>query len=117
MCDLCVYQMNPVQDADPQIHEGFREIDHLLSLRRDGEAGHRQVSFLWGEVTCYIHHASFQANDLANRFPATLIVSTNLHAHCSSCSEGTCEHAFDPNKDGRHTSHFLPLYVHESITS
>lgn len=38
--------MNPVQDADPQSHEGFGEIDHLLSLRRDGEAGHRQVRFL-----------------------------------------------------------------------
>lgn len=41
-----VYQMNPVQDADPQSHEGFGEIDHLLSLRCDGEAGHRQVRFL-----------------------------------------------------------------------
>lgn len=45
---LWVYQVNSVQDADAQSHEGFGEIDHLLSLRRDGEAGHGQVSFLWG---------------------------------------------------------------------
>ncbi len=44
-----VYQMNPVQDADPQSHERFGEIDHLLSLWGDGEAGDRQVSFLQGE--------------------------------------------------------------------
>lgn len=38
--------MDPVQDADPQSHEGFGEIDHLLPLRGDGEAGDRQVCFL-----------------------------------------------------------------------
>ena len=41
--------MDPVQDADPQSHEGFGEVDHLLSLRGDGEAGDRQVCFLQTE--------------------------------------------------------------------
>lgn len=44
-----IYQVDPVQDADPQRHEGFGEVDHLLSLRGDGEAGDCQVCFLQTE--------------------------------------------------------------------
>lgn len=44
------YQMNPVQDTDPQGHKGLGEVDHLLALRRDGEARHGQVGFLRGRM-------------------------------------------------------------------
>lgn len=38
--------MDAVEDADAQSHEGFGEIDDLLSLRGDGEAGYSQVCLL-----------------------------------------------------------------------
>lgn len=47
--DVCVYQVDAVQDADPQSHEGFGEVDDLLSLRGDGEAGYGQVGLLHRE--------------------------------------------------------------------
>lgn len=38
--------MDSIQDADPQSHERFGEINHLLPLRGDGETSNRQVCFL-----------------------------------------------------------------------
>lgn len=48
---MCVHreqthQVDAVHDADAQGHVGFGEVDDLLTLRGDGEAGHGQVSFL-----------------------------------------------------------------------
>ncbi len=40
------YYVHSVHDADPQSHEGFGEINDLLPLSRDGQAGHSQVSLL-----------------------------------------------------------------------
>lgn len=44
--DRGTYYVHSVHDADPQSHEGFGEINDLLSLSRDGQAGHSQVSLL-----------------------------------------------------------------------
>lgn len=41
-----IYQVDSVQDADPQSHERFGEINHLLSLWGDSEASGCQVCFL-----------------------------------------------------------------------
>lgn len=38
--------MHPVEDADPQGHEGLREVDDLLPLSGDGEGCHSQVCLL-----------------------------------------------------------------------
>lgn len=38
--------MHSVEDADPQGHEGFGEVDDLLPLGCDGECGHSQVCLL-----------------------------------------------------------------------
>ena len=38
--------MHPVEDADPQGHEGLGEVDDLLPLGCDGERSHSQVCLL-----------------------------------------------------------------------
>lgn len=40
------YHMHPVEDADPQGHEGLGEVDDLLPLSCDGERSHSQVCLL-----------------------------------------------------------------------
>lgn len=40
--------MNSVKNANSQRHEGLREINHLLALRRNSEACHSQICFLEG---------------------------------------------------------------------
>lgn len=44
------HQVDAVHDADTQSHERLGEVNHLLALRCDGEAGHCQVSFLKEEA-------------------------------------------------------------------
>lgn len=38
--------MNSVENANSQSHERLREINHLLSLRRNRQPRHGQISFL-----------------------------------------------------------------------
>lgn len=38
--------MHSIEDADPQGHEGFGEVDDLFPLSCDGECGHSQVCLL-----------------------------------------------------------------------
>lgn len=48
MSDRNAYHVNAVKNANPQSHERLGEINHLLALSGNGEAGHGQVCFLEG---------------------------------------------------------------------